>query len=56
MKIANDIRWFGSGPRCGFGIEIILPSIQPGSSIMPGKVNPVLAEALTQVCASSYWK
>ena len=50
MKIANDIRWLGSGPRCGFG-EIILPSIQPGSSIMPGKVNPVLAEALTQVCA-----
>tara|TARA_B100000003_G_C10924484_1_gene368637 strand:- start:652 stop:2040 length:1389 start_codon:yes stop_codon:yes gene_type:complete len=50
MKIANDIRWLGSGPRCGFG-EIILPSIQPGSSIMPGKVNPVLAESLTQVCA-----
>ena len=50
MKIANDVRWLGSGPRCGFG-EIILPSIQPGSSIMPGKVNPVLAEALTQVCA-----
>jgi fumarate hydratase class II len=50
MKIANDIRWLGSGPRCGFG-EIVLPSIQPGSSIMPGKVNPVLAESLTQVCA-----
>ena len=50
MKIGNDIRWLGSGPRCGFG-EIILPSIQPGSSIMPGKVNPVLAESLTQVCA-----
>ena len=50
MKIGNDIRWLGSGPRCGFG-EIVLPSIQPGSSIMPGKVNPVLAESLTQVCA-----
>jgi len=50
MKIGNDIRWLGSGPRCGFG-EIIIPSIQPGSSIMPGKVNPVLAESLTQVCA-----
>ena len=50
MKIGNDIRWLGSGPRCGFG-EIILPAIQPGSSIMPGKVNPVLAESLTQVCA-----
>ena len=50
MKIANDVRWLGSGPRCGFG-EIILPAIQPGSSIMPGKVNPVLAESLTQVCA-----
>ena len=50
MKIANDIRWLGSGPRCGFG-EISLPAIQPGSSIMPGKVNPVLAESLTQVCA-----
>jgi len=50
MKIGNDIRWLSSGPRCGFG-EIILPAIQPGSSIMPGKVNPVLAESLTQVCA-----
>lgn len=50
MKIANDIRWLGSGPRCGFG-EIDLPSVQPGSSIMPGKVNPVMAESLTQVCA-----
>ena len=50
MKIGNDIRWLASGPRCGFG-EILLPSIQPGSSIMPGKVNPVLAESLTQVCA-----
>ncbi|HEX2171629.1 MAG TPA: class II fumarate hydratase [Dehalococcoidia bacterium] len=50
MKIANDIRWLGSGPRAGFG-EIILPEVQPGSSIMPGKVNPVIAEALTMVCA-----
>lgn len=49
-KIANDIRWLGSGPRCGFG-EILLPEIQPGSSIMPGKVNPVLCESLVQVCA-----
>jgi len=50
MKIANDIRWLGSGPRCGIG-EIILPEVQPGSSIMPGKVNPVIAEALYQVAA-----
>ena len=50
MKIANDIRWLGSGPRCGFG-EIILPAIQPGSSIMPGKVNPVVGESVTQVAA-----
>ena len=50
MKIANDIRWLGSGPRCGLG-EIVLPPVQPGSSIMPGKVNPVMAEALCQVCA-----
>jgi fumarate hydratase class II len=49
-KIANDIRWLGSGPRTGFG-EIRLPEIQPGSSIMPGKVNPVMSEALTMVCA-----
>ncbi len=48
LKIANDIRWLSSGPRCGFG-EIKLPSIQPGSSIMPGKVNPVLCEALMMV-------
>ena len=45
MKIANDIRWLGSGPRAGIG-EIALPEVQPGSSIMPGKVNPVIAEAL----------
>ncbi|MBI2891102.1 MAG: class II fumarate hydratase [Nitrospirae bacterium] len=50
MKIANDIRWLGSGPRCGIG-EIKLPDLQPGSSIMPGKVNPVLPEALTMVAA-----
>ena len=49
-KIANDIRWAGSGPRAGLG-EIRLPDLQPGSSIMPGKVNPVLAEAVTQVAA-----
>ena len=50
MKIANDIRWLGSGPRCGIG-EIILPENEPGSSIMPGKVNPTQCEALTMVCA-----
>lgn len=50
MKIANDVRWLGSGPRCGFG-EILLPAIQPGSSIMPGKVNPVIGESVTQVAA-----
>ena len=50
MKIANDIRWLGSGPRTGF-YEIALPSIQPGSSIMPGKVNPVMCEMLTMVAA-----
>ena len=49
-KIANDIRWMGSGPRAGLA-EIRLPDLQPGSSIMPGKVNPVLPEALIQVCA-----
>jgi fumarate hydratase class II len=50
MKIANDIRWMGSGPRCGMG-ELRLPETQPGSSMMPGKVNPVIAESLIQVCA-----
>ena len=50
MKIANDIRWLGSGPRCGIG-ELILPAVQPGSSIMPGKVNPVIAESAIMVCA-----
>ena len=49
-KIANDLRWLGSGPRCGLG-EIALPATQPGSSIMPGKVNPVMCEMLMQVCA-----
>lgn len=49
MKIANDVRWLGSGPRCGIG-ELILPENEPGSSIMPGKVNPTQAEALTMVC------
>jgi fumarate hydratase class II len=49
MKIANDIRWMGSGPRCGFG-ELSLPANEPGSSIMPGKVNPTQAEAITMVC------
>lgn len=49
MKIANDIRWLGSGPRCGIG-ELILPENEPGSSIMPGKVNPTQSEALTMVC------
>jgi fumarate hydratase class II len=49
-KIANDIRWMGSGPRAGLG-ELMLPAVQPGSSIMPGKVNPVIAESVMQVCA-----
>jgi fumarate hydratase class II len=50
MKIANDIRWLASGPRCGLG-ELILPENEPGSSIMPGKVNPTQCEAMTMVCA-----
>ena len=49
MKIANDIRWLASGPRCGLG-ELILPENEPGSSIMPGKVNPTQCEAMTMVC------
>jgi fumarate hydratase class II len=49
-KIANDIRWLGSGPRCGLG-ELHLLEVQPGSSIMPGKVNPVIAESVLMVCA-----
>jgi len=50
IKIANDIRWLGCGPRAGFA-EIALPEVQPGSSIMPGKVNPVIAEAVLMACA-----
>lgn len=50
MKIANDIRYLGSGPRCGLG-ELALPENEPGSSIMPGKVNPTQCEALTMVAA-----
>ena len=50
MKIANDFRWMNSGPQAGLG-EIILPATQPGSSIMPGKINPVIGEAMTLVCA-----
>jgi fumarate hydratase, class II len=50
LKIANDIRWLGSGPRLGLG-ELEIPAVQPGSSIMPGKINPVIAESLIMVCA-----
>jgi fumarate hydratase, class II len=50
MKIANDVRWLGSGPRSGIG-ELLLPENEPGSSIMPGKVNPTQSEAMTMVCA-----
>src|SRR4029077_4955130 len=50
FAVANNIRWLGSGPRCGF-YEIMLPDRQPGSSIMPGKVNPVLCESMMQACA-----
>jgi len=50
VKIANDVRLLNAGPRCGLG-EITVPSVQPGSSIMPGKVNPVIAESMAQVCA-----
>lgn len=50
MKIANDVRWLASGPRCGIG-EITIPANEPGSSIMPGKVNPTQCEAITMVCA-----
>ncbi|KDU22648.1 fumarase C family protein [Escherichia coli 3-267-03_S4_C2] len=49
MKIANDVRWLASGPRCGIG-EISIPENEPGSSIMPGKVNPTQCEALTMLC------
>jgi fumarate hydratase class II len=50
MNVANNIRWLGSGPRCGF-FEVVLPDRAPGSSIMPGKVNPVMCESLMQVAA-----
>src|SRR6516165_814070 len=53
MKIANDMRWLASGPRCGLG-ELLLPENEPGSSIMPGKVNPTQAEALTMVCCQIF--
>jgi fumarate hydratase class II len=53
FKIANDIRLLGSGPRCGIG-EIQLPATQPGSSIMPGKVNPVMCESMMMVCAQVF--
>jgi fumarate hydratase class II len=53
MKIANDVRWMASGPHCGLG-EITLPELQAGSSIMPGKVNPVLCEVVTQVAVQVY--
>jgi len=53
IKIANDIRWLGSGPRCGIG-ELLLPENEPGSSIMPGKVNPTQCEAMTMVCAQVF--
>ena len=53
MKIANDIRWLASGPRCGLG-ELVLPENEPGSSIMPGKVNPTQSEAMTMVCAQVF--
>ncbi|TAL76532.1 MAG: class II fumarate hydratase [Burkholderiaceae bacterium] len=53
MKIANDVRWLASGPRCGIG-ELIIPENEPGSSIMPGKVNPTQCEALTMVCVQVF--
>ncbi len=53
MKIANDVRWLGSGPRCGLG-ELVLPENEPGSSIMPGKVNPTQSEALTMVAVQVF--
>ena len=52
LKVANDVRWLSSGPRCGLG-ELALPAVQPGSSIMPGKVNPVMCEQLMMVCAQA---
>lgn len=53
MKIANDVRWLASGPRCGIG-ELVIPENEPGSSIMPGKVNPTQAEAMTMVCCQVF--
>lgn len=53
MKIANDVRWLASGPRCGIG-ELLIPENEPGSSIMPGKVNPTQAEAMTMVCCQVF--
>ena len=50
MKVANDLRWMNAGPIAGFS-EIVLPALQPGSSIMPGKINPVIPEAMMMVCA-----
>src|SRR6185312_15726224 len=53
FKIANDIRWYASGPRAGIG-ELTIPENEPGSSIMPGKINPTQCEALTMVCAQVF--
>jgi fumarate hydratase class II len=53
MKIANDVRWLASGPRCGLG-EIVIPANEPGSSIMPGKVNPTQSEAVTMVACQVF--
>ncbi|MYN12112.1 class II fumarate hydratase [Pusillimonas sp. TS35] len=53
MKMANDVRWLASGPRCGIG-ELVIPENEPGSSIMPGKVNPTQCEAMTMVCAQVF--
>jgi fumarate hydratase class II len=53
MKIANDIRWLASGPRCGIG-ELTIPENEPGSSIMPGKINPTQSEALTMVAVQVF--
>ena len=54
MKISNDIRWMGSGPNTGLG-ELHIPDLQPGSSIMPGKVNPVICEAAIYGCGTGDW-
>ncbi len=53
MKIANDIRWLASGPRSGIG-ELVIPENEPGSSIMPGKVNPTQSESMTMVCCQVF--